>query len=184
MLFRKKRGSLEKVHFSICYSNGGWEVYVRTDPSLPFIVSPTLLKPDVSIRYYPEQDNRLAEVAICHGDEKVVMKAFQSIHETRILIPPLEGYDQNKRHIVTLDHNHIYVALDGMGNCPFAGEPFYYNWSSEIITCTSKGQTVMELYPTFTPRSIGVMQIKGWINQSHVSYLPYLCGILGYVHLL
>ena len=165
----EKNRNQDRVYFFIDYCNNCWKVY--SEEGL-----------DASISYQPEQNYQLAEVKIRHGNIEVIMKAPYLMGDPRVLDLQPCGYDQNHRHIVTLDHKNIYVALDGM-DFPFGGERFYYEWSSVIISFMSDDQTVMELHPVFTTKSMGAMQINGWINKSHVSYLPYLCGILGYVHL-
>jgi len=181
MLFRKKQVAHAKVYFSVCPCSLGWKIYLAKPKTNTTPILPSNPKPEISIHYQSESDTELAKVTICSGNATVVMKASMFSDETRVLIMELYGYDQNNRLVVSFDEGNscIRVAPDGMQNS-FEGERFVYHCLAESICFITENQTVMEMYPTFAPNRIGVMQIKGWIYESHLSYLPYLSGVLGY----
>ena len=188
MLFKKKQEVPVKRYFTICYGLKGREVYLtklQTDTqydAAPF--APTIIKPEITICYQAETSTELANVTTCFGDTRVVMQAPQFSYETKLLGMEFVGYDQDDRLVVSYHEGNscINVAPDGMQNL-FDGEQFMYHCSAEKITFTSKNQTVMELYPQFIPNTAGAMQIKGWIYESHLCYLPYLIGFQEYSYL-
>ena len=187
MLLQKKETAPNKVYFVIDRCKSGWEIYVKKaeahqEKTVPYIWE--IPKPDIFISYTPEQEENPAEAAVRWDDSGVEMKASQFSYETRMLGVRLRGYNKDGRWVVSFqeEETSIVVALSGMDNV-FEGELFDYSCSSESIVFQTKNQTVMEMYPAFIAGCLGAMQIKGWIYESHLRYLPYLSGLLGYANL-
>lgn len=187
MLLKRKITPPNKVYFDINSCKNGWEIYIKraeTHPVKPAPRSWEIPKPDIFISNTPEQGENLAEAAVRWDDSVVTMKASQFSDETKVLGTKLRGYNRGGRWVVSFEEDafSIVVALSGM-DCVSEGEDFSYRCSSESIVFQTKNQTVMEMYPAFMAGRLGAMQIKGWIYESHLRYLPYLSGLLGYANL-
>ena len=183
-LFRRKPTVSDKVNFTINPMGIRWDVYIekqKTQHSPPIVSIP---QPDISVIYSPENEYTLSCVEICWADKKVTMEAPQFSYETKVLGQICEGFNQDGSKVVTYeeDSHVLHVCLSGM-TVPFEGERFSIMCSGDCIAFYSENQTIMELRPVFSTRNLGNLQINCWISQSHLEYLPYLCGLFGYVKL-
>ena len=167
-----------QVRFFITANPLKWTVHLYSNTQDQ---KPCEQAPEITIICQPEQYKQPSEVSLLFNNTRVVMKSVRQSNEALPLVLEPCGYDQYNRCMVTFSAENAYIAV-ATEEIPDAqwGERFYYQYTPADIVFRNRELVVMELWPTLDLLSTTNNRMEGWIAESYLQYLPYLCGLFGY----